>query len=62
LAHGLVERPVLKLRKQAVPSTEASAIDARWSVDWVFAAIVAGGLSVLCLLALWTVSLMATGR
>jgi peptidoglycan/LPS O-acetylase OafA/YrhL len=62
LAHGLVERPVLKLRKRAVPSTEASAIDARWSVDWVFAAIVAGGLASLCLLALWTISLMATGR
>jgi peptidoglycan/LPS O-acetylase OafA/YrhL len=62
LAHGLVERPALKLRKRAVPSTAASAIDARWSVDWVFAAIVAGGLSVLCLLALWTISLMATVR
>jgi peptidoglycan/LPS O-acetylase OafA/YrhL len=62
LAHGLVERPVLKLRKRAVPSTEASAIDARWSVGWIFVAIVSGGLSVLCLSALWTVSLMATGR
>jgi hypothetical protein len=31
-------------------------------VGWIFVAIVSGGLSVLCLSALWTVSLMATGR
>jgi peptidoglycan/LPS O-acetylase OafA/YrhL len=55
LTHGLVERPFLSIRKRFLPN-KASAIDARWNVNWRQVAIIAGGLSTLCLFALVLVS------
>jgi peptidoglycan/LPS O-acetylase OafA/YrhL len=58
LTHGVVERPFLSIRKQLLPS-KGSAIDARWNVNWRQVAIIAGGLSTLCLFALSLVSVAA---
>jgi len=58
LTHGFVERPFLSIRKQLLPN-KASAIDARWHVNWGQVAAIAGGLSTLCLIALYLVSVAA---
>jgi peptidoglycan/LPS O-acetylase OafA/YrhL len=56
VTYGIVEKPFLSIRKRVLPN-KASAIDARWNLNWCYAMLFAGGLSLLCLLALCVVSL-----